>query len=137
LNDGGIAGFTPGPDATYLTLSAAETRIAPPAANAAAQVYVAEANGAISNLERRPGDLRFTLTVNGSGLGLLAMAAPTSCSLFIDGKPVAPVRPAGGRFVTVGQQPSDQRMINTTHYEFGSPSSLQTTRYLARVRCAA
>jgi uncharacterized protein (TIGR01370 family) len=134
---GGIAGFTPGPAATYLTLSAAETRIAPAGASAAPQVYVAEANGAISDLERRPGELQFTLTVNGSGLGLLALAAPAACSLSIDGKPVAPVRPAAGRYTTAAQQPSDQRMINTSHYEFGSSSSLQTTRYLARVRCAA
>ena len=137
LSGSGIAGFTPGPAATYLTLSAAETRIAPPTDNAAPQVYVAEANGAIGELSRRPGELQFTLTVNGSGLGLLALASPADCSLSIDGKAVAPVRPAAGRYTTTGQPPSDKRMINTTYYEFGSSSSLQTTRYLARVRCAA
>ena len=134
---GGIAGFTPGPDATYLTLSAAQTRIAPAPGNAAPQVYVAEANGAIGDLERRAGTLQFTLTVNGGGLGQLALAAPAACSLTIDGRPVMPVRPGAGRFSTTGQQPADKRMINTVYYEFGSSSSLQTTRYLARVRCAA
>jgi len=135
--NGGIAGFTPGPAATYLTLSAAETRIAQPAVNAAPQVYVAEANGAIGDLRRLPGELQFTLTVNGSGLGLLALAAPAACSLSIDGKPVAPVRPSAERYTTTGQAPADKRMNNTSYYEFGSSSSLQTTRYLARVRCAA
>ncbi|MDB5760273.1 MAG: hypothetical protein JWM30_3562 [Burkholderia sp.] len=134
---GGIAGFTPGPAATYLTLTAAETRITQPTENAAPQVYVAEANGAISELKRRPGELQFTLTVNGSGLGLLALAAPAACSLSIDGKPVAPVRAAVARYTTLGQQPTDKRMNNTSYYEFGSSRSLQTTRYLARVRCAA
>ena len=133
----GIAGFTPGPAATYLTLSGAEARIGPAAAGAAPQVYVAEANGAISELRRGPGELQFTLTVNGAGLGLLALASPAACSLSIDGKPVTPVRPGAGRFTTTAQAPSDKRMNNTSYYEFGSPSSLQTTRYLARVRCAA
>ena len=136
LSGSSIAGFTPGPAATYLTLSAAETRIAP-AAGGAPQIYVAEANGAISALRRAPGELQFTLTVSGSGLGLLALASPAACSLLIDNKPVMPVRPTAGRFATTGQNPSDKRMINISHYEFGSSSTLQTTRYLARVRCAA
>lgn len=137
LGERGIAGFTPGPAATYLTLSAAETRIGPAGGSTPPQVYVAEANGAISELVRRPGELQFALTVNGSGLGLLALASPAACSLFIDNKPVTPVRPTAERYATAGQAPSDKRMINISHYEFGSSSTLQTTRYLARVRCAA
>ena len=136
LANSGIAGFTPGPAANYITLSGAETRLATAPDNAALP-YVAEANGAISALQRSPGELQFTLTVNGSGLGLLALAAPTACSLTIDGRPVAPVRPSPERFATASRQTSDSRTKNLTHYEFGSSSSLQTTRYLARVRCAA
>ncbi|MET0962081.1 MAG: endo alpha-1,4 polygalactosaminidase [Noviherbaspirillum sp.] len=136
LADKGIAGFTPGPAATYLTLSTAETRLSP-APQGEAQPYVAEANGAISELRRSPGELQFALTVNGSGLGLLALATPAACSLTIDGKPVAPVKPSTERFASANQQATDSRIKKTSHYEFGSSSSLQTTRYLARVRCAA
>lgn len=137
LNDS-LAGHAPGPSATYLTLAAAEAVLLPRpagAAAAAAQPYVAEANGAISALRRSPGELTFALTVNGSGHGLLALAAPAGCSLTVDGRPVAPVRPAPGRFA--GSQPPQDKTYTISHYEFGSSSSLKTTRYLARVRCAA
>jgi uncharacterized protein (TIGR01370 family) len=140
LNDG-VAGYTPGPSATYLTLAAAETVLLPQPAGGAAQPrpepYIAEANGAISELRRGPGELQFTLTVNGSALGLLALAAPPGCSLSIAGRPVAPVKPAPGRFAASGQQARLSSSHTTTYYEFGSSSALQTTRYLARVRCAA
>ncbi len=136
LAGSGVAGFTPGPAATYLTLSSAETRLAP-ARDAAVLPYVAEANGAISELKRSSGELQFMLTVNASGLGLLTLATPAACTLTINGKPVAPATPSPERFASATQQASDSRIKNTSHYEFGSSSSLQTTRYLARVRCAA
>ena len=136
LAGSGIAGFTPGPAANYLTLSSAETRLAP-ARDGPALPYVAEANGAISELQRSPDLLQFMLTVNASGRGLLALATPAACSLTIDGKPVAPVSASSERFASATRQAPDSRIKNTTYYEFGSSSSLQTTRYLARVRCAA
>ncbi|MBK4738232.1 bifunctional glycoside hydrolase 114/ polysaccharide deacetylase family protein [Noviherbaspirillum pedocola] len=129
----GLAGFTAGPNARYLTLAAGEVRLAPPVAKGqpAALPYIAEANGAIADLRRSADgrELRFALAANGPGL--LAIAGK-SCSLDIDGKPLAPT-PISGRFVTAAKD-SDANPID--HYEFGAPNTVQATRYLARIRCA-
>jgi hypothetical protein len=126
----GLAGYTPGPMATYLTLSSGEARLAFGAS--AALPYVAEADGAIADLQRS-GDgreLRFALDANGPGL--LAIAASASCSLEIDGKPVAPVG-ASNHFLNAA---TDRGKQTVQHYEFGASNPVKATRYLARLRCA-
>lgn len=132
----GVAGYTPGPAATYLTLAAGEVRIAPKQ-DAQALPYVAEANGAISDFARS-GDgreLRFALNANGPGLLALGAAAAPACSLEIDGKPVPPLRahPSHSRFVSAARDSGNNPV---QYYEFGASNPVQATRYLARIRCA-
>ena len=84
-----VAGFAPGPNARYITLAGPEARLAFGAGGsariAAPPAYLADANGAVSDVAREPGAFGFTLTAHVAPSFRLANAE--RCAVTINGKP--------------------------------------------------
>ncbi len=83
----GVAGFSDGPNARYITLAAGHARLSFAAASPAPP-YLADANGAISALTRDADSFGFTLTAHVAPQFRLAQAE--RCSVTINGRPTRP-----------------------------------------------
>ncbi|HEY8606588.1 MAG TPA: bifunctional glycoside hydrolase 114/ polysaccharide deacetylase family protein [Noviherbaspirillum sp.] len=90
LRSSGVAGIAPGPAGDYLTLGAAQVRLAA-AEGVEAPVHVQDANGGVSDVARRRAgggsELSFTLTANVAPAFALANAA--GCRVSVNGKALA------------------------------------------------
>ena len=90
----GVAGFSAGPNARYITLAGAQARLSFAASHAspAPRAYLADANGPVSMLTRDADSFGFTLTTHVAPQFRLAQAE--RCSVTINGKPARPAETA-------------------------------------------
>ncbi len=118
----GVAGFTPGPSGTYLTLAASQVRLsAKPESTRPA--YLHEASGPVSDMTRsrtaKGSELRFTLTTHGNAL--FALGSAGGCAVQVNGKPMqgSGAAQAGGTAIR--------------HFDLGAPPPGSSTTWQHRI----
>lgn len=106
----GVAGVAAGPQAQYLILAGAETRLnfraSEPAAAAGPMAYLADANGRVSALRRDADSIEFTLSSHMAPTFRLAQA--DRCSVTINGRPARPAdKPSAASGISLQRYDTD------------------------------
>ena len=106
----GIAGVAAGPQAQYLTLAGAQTRLnfraSGPVGAAGPLAYLADANGRVSALRRDADSIEFTLSSHMAPTFRLAQA--DRCAVTINGRPARPVdKPSAASGISLQRYDTD------------------------------